>query len=237
MKTFYIQRGIKGPIYVWNTLCASSIHFLILCVGSSFWDLSSCPAHSLIYRFLNHILLSGQELSRHHTHTSKLNGLKLKCKNLWRQTVLMWRGWAGLILLLWFCDGSCLIPSILLQGRRRLGESSVLRGVVRAAAAALHAQHMERHRAVSLAVVTDNLQWGRTKGMVGFTCNPDHSTVLCEVLLWLWHPGIQWASVTGRSLCLSGPSGPPCSRQNAYTEGSDMLYNRQGNSFCVSPCI
>ena len=50
-----------------------------------------------------------------------------------------------------------------------------------------------------------------------------------EVLLLLWHPGIQRALVTEQSLCPSDPSGPPCSRQSAYTEGSDMLYSKQEN--------
>lgn len=45
-----------------------------------------------------------------------------------------------------------------LLGLLQLDESSVLRCVVRAAAGALHSQHMEGHRTVSLAVVTHNLQ-------------------------------------------------------------------------------
>ena len=74
----------------------------------------------------------------------------------------MWHELLRLILLLGFCVCVCLCLSLslllcLLWWLRLLDESSLLCRVVGATAAALHAQHMERHRAVSLAVVTYNL--------------------------------------------------------------------------------
>lgn len=80
----------------------------------------------------------------------------------------MWCGWLRLILLLWLCICFCLILSVLLWQLlllllRLLDESSILCCVVGATAAALHPQHVERHCAVGLAVVTYNLEWGKTK--------------------------------------------------------------------------
>lgn len=73
--------------------------------------------------------------------------------------VLMCCGRLRLILLLWLCVCLRLILSILLCWLLPLlDESSVLCGVVGAAVTALHPQHVERGRAMSLAVVTYDLQ-------------------------------------------------------------------------------
>lgn len=68
--------------------------------------------------------------------------------------------------LLMLCGRLLLIVLLRLRvllGLRQLDETSVLRCVVGATAGALHSQHMERHRAVGLAVITHNLESGRRK--------------------------------------------------------------------------
>lgn len=76
----------------------------------------------------------------------------------------MWGGGLMLILLFGLCVCFSVVGSVLLllllRRRRRLDETSVLSRVVGAAARALHPQHVERHRAMSLAVVTDYFDGG-----------------------------------------------------------------------------